>query len=95
MTQLDETHSVVAKPPNVFLARTEKLSENCYDSHIRMIDDHEFFLRAAGKMVSVLDMKAFAFYYHNYFDRRRLKFRNDWHQNRMYIHNKHNAGRQG
>ncbi len=88
MTWIDQTHIVVGKAPNVFLARTEKMKMVGYDDNIRMIDHNEFFYRAAGNIVSVLDPTAFVFHYHNRFDTHYQKYRSDVDDDRAYIVNK-------
>lgn len=50
------------------MTRTNKLKEIGYDDNIRMIDHSEFFFRAAGNIVSVLDKNAFVLHYRNRFD---------------------------
>lgn len=89
MTWVDESHVVVGKAPNVFVARTEKVKEVGYDDNIRMIDHNEFFYRAAGNLVSVVDPNAFVFHYHNRFDTYYQKYRMDVLGDRVYIRNKH------
>lgn len=91
MTPIDETRTVVAKAPNIFLARTAPFRAIGYDDNIRMIDHNEFFLRAAGNLVSVLDISAFVFHYHNYFDSHYQRYRGDWHGDIAYINQKHAA----
>ena len=88
MTRLDETHIVLGKTPNVFVVRTEKFREVGYDDNIRMIDHHEFFYRAAGNLVSVLDETAFVFHTHNQFDKEYDHYRSDFAGDRKYILNK-------
>ncbi len=65
MTKIDESHVVVGKTTNIFIARTDKIREVGYDDNIRMIDHNEFFYRAAGNIVSVLDTKCYVLHYHN------------------------------
>ena len=89
MTHIDDSHTVVAKPPNCFIARTEKIKEVGYDKNIRMIDHNEFFYRAAGVIVSVLDESSFIFHYHNPFDTHYMKYRNDTLGDSIYIRKKH------
>lgn len=90
MTRIDETHFVMGKTPNIFLIRTEKYKQLGYDDNIRMIDHHEFFLRAAGVIVSSMDISAFVLHYHNGFDRYYNKYRSDFLGDRAYILKKHN-----
>ena len=88
MTKIDERHVVVGKTPNRFIARTEKLQSVGYDDNIRMIDHHEFFYRAAGNIVSVLDTECYVIHYHNWFDRNYKKYRADYQGDLQYIRRK-------
>ena len=89
MTQLDKSHYVVGKAPNVFLARTEPYREIGYDDNIHMFDHHEFFYRAAGRLVSVMDVSACVFHNHNRFDRHYEGYRWTAREDMVYIKNKH------
>ena len=89
LTWLDKTHVVLGKLPNIFLARTEKYRALGYDDNIRMIDHQEFFFRAAGRLVSVLDTASYVLHYHNRFNRHYLAFRADVDGDRMYIARKY------
>ena len=80
---------VVYKSPNIFLARTEKLKLVGYDPNIRMNDHHEFFYRAAGKMVSVQDPKSYVMHCHNRFEREYDLYRRDTGNDSLYIRAKH------
>ena len=88
MTEIDETHIVVGKSSNTFVARTDKMKEIGYDDHIRMIDHNEFFYRAAGNMVSVLDKTAFVLHFRNRFDMHYNEYRNDYKGDQIYIREK-------
>ena len=88
MTPIDDNHVVVGKSPNIFIVRTDKLKEVGYDDHIRMIDHNDFFYRAAGNIVSVLDPTAFVLHYHDRFDEHYRKFRSDVMGDRIYIANR-------
>ena len=88
MTQIDEKRKVVAKPPNIFIVRTEKMREIGYDDNIRMIDHNEFFYRAAGNLVSVLDETSYVIHRHNQFDRHYQAYRGDIQDDIKYIRNK-------
>ena len=88
MTQIDERRKVVAKPPNIFIARTDKIREVGYDDNIRMIDHNEFFYRAAGNIVSVLDESCYAAHYHNRYNRHYQSYRSDISEDIEYIRNK-------
>ena len=85
MTLLDSEHIVLGKTPNTFIVRTDKMKEVGYDNRIRMIDHDDFFYRAAGNMVSVLDRTAFVIHYHNRFDMKYQKYRADVDADRVYI----------
>lgn len=91
LTWLDSTHVVLGKVPNIFLARTEQYRALGYDDNIRMIDHQEFFFRAAGKLVSVLDTAGYVLHYHNQFNRHYQAFRSDVDGDRMYITRKYAA----
>lgn len=88
LTEIDDTHIVVGKSSNTFVARTDKLKEIGYDDNIRMIDHNEFFYRAAGNIVSVLDKSAYVLHYRNRFDMHYNKYRSDYEGDRIYIQNK-------
>ena len=89
MTWIDSTHVVLGKIPNIFLARTDKFRAVGYDDNIRMIDHQEFFFRAAGRLVSVLEPNCFVLHYHNPFHRKYQAFRADVEGDRRYIRQKH------
>lgn len=89
-TKIDATHYVLGKTSNSFVIRTEKYKALGYDDNIRMIDHHEFFLRAAGRIVSAADIEAFVFHYHNPFDKHYKKYRSDYKADQIYIRKKHN-----
>ena len=89
-----EGREVVYKAPNVFLARTESLKKVGYDPNIRMIDHHEFFLRAAGQIVCVQDAHRFVMHCHNLFESEDYAdYRNDVAGDVRYIEEKHVGGR--
>lgn len=85
LTKIDATHIVVGKSSNTFVARTDKIKEIGYDDNIRMIDHNEFFFRAAGNIVSVLDKTAFVLHYRNRFDMNYEKYRRDYKGDQIYI----------
>ena len=85
MTKIDATHRVLAKGPNVYLARTNALKKIGYDDNIRMIDHDEFFYRAAGNIVGVVAEETRIFHRHNPFDSKYLKYRNDIGNDAKYI----------
>lgn len=88
LTPIGETHVVVGKPPNIFIARTQAIRAVGYDDQIRMIDHNEFFFRAAGKLVAVLDPTAFVLHRHDPFDRAYAKYRKDVSGDVVYIRKK-------
>lgn len=88
LTKIDENHIVYGKVPNIFLARTEKVREIGWDDNIRMIDHHEFFTRAAGNLVSVMNPNTAVFHIHNMFDNYYNKFRSDFSDDYYYIQGK-------
>ena len=85
MTRLDAGHIVVAKPANVFLARTESIRKIGWDDNIRMIDHAEFFYRAAGILVSTISTDTVIFHNHNPYNRHYNKYRGDWQGDAQYI----------
>ena len=94
-TWLDETHVVCGKVPNIFIARTEPYRAIGYDDNIRMIDHHEFFFRAAGNLVSVLDTECFVSHNHCPFDYPYQLHRSNFAVDKLYIAAKHANARQG
>lgn len=88
-TRIDDDHYVMGKVPNIFIARTEKYKEIGYDPLIWIIDHHEFFFRAAGNIVSAMDIHAFMFHYHNRFDQKYGKYRANFRRDAYYIREKH------
>ena len=84
-TKLSNDYTVVAKPPNIFIVRTDAIRKVGYDDNIRMIDHHEFFMRAAGVLVTACDFKSFVYHYHNILDKNYLKYRTDYLGDKKYI----------
>lgn len=84
-TWIDCDHVVLGKVPNIFLVRTEAYRSVGYDDNIRMIDHQDFFFRAAGNLVSVLDESSFVLHYHNRLNRYYQRFREDVEGDRRYI----------
>ena len=83
-------HCIVsAKVPNCFIARTDSIRKVGYDPNIRMIDHHEFFFRAAGQIVSVIDPTSYIFHCHNPFDWKYRHYRSDINGDSIYIWKKH------
>lgn len=85
LTPIDEKHIVVAKPANIFLARTEQVRKIGWDDKIRMLDHNEFFVRATGNLVSVINPQTVIWHYHNLFDTHYLQYRDDFQGDRNYI----------
>ena len=90
-TVIDANHVVLGKVPNIFIARTDKYRNLGYDDNIRMIDHHEFFFRAAGNIVSVLDHSCFVAHIHSPFDHAYQVYRNDILGDKQYIALKHSG----
>ncbi len=90
-TRLDPDHVVLGKIPNIFVARTEPYRAVGYDDQIRMIDHHEFFFRAAGHLVAVLDHTCFVLHNHCPFDYSYERHRTDIMGDKQYIALKHAA----
>ncbi len=88
-TLLEGNYIVLGKPPNIFIARTEKYRETGYDDNIRMTDHLEFFFRAAGVLVSALALDSFVLHYHNPFNKKYRRFRGDVAGDCAYIKSKH------
>ena len=84
-TKLDEDHVVLGKTSNAFLARTDSIKKVGWDNHIRMIDHHDFFFRAAGVLVSVLSLSSVLYHNHNYFSPEYNRYRSDWKSDAVYI----------
>lgn len=83
---------VVFKPKNVFLVRTGSLRLVGYDPNIRMNDHHEFFYRAAGRIVCVQDPKAFVMHCHNHYEKKEYsRYRGDVAGDLRYVAAKHGA----
>lgn len=92
-TYIDEHHIVLGKVPNIFIARTQAFRTVGYDDHIRMLDHNDFFFRAAGNLVSVLDFTSCVFHYHNRFNKQYQQYREDVDGDRLYIFQKHYQSR--
>ena len=76
-TPIDATHIVSPKTPQIFIARTEAIKAVGYDDNIRICEHHEFFIRASGNIVSVIDPTSFVFHGHNLFNPKYNTYRND------------------
>lgn len=91
LTRLDPHHIVLGKAPNIFIVRTDAFRALGYDDNIRMIDHQEFFFRAAGRIVSVLDDSCYVLHEHNRFNRAYQQFRSDVDGDRRYIAQKYSS----
>ena len=81
---------VVYKTPNCFIARTEKLRLVGYDENIHIFDHHEFFSRAAGRIVCVIDPDSCIMHCHNMFEKQNYEsFRFDTRNDIQYLCGKH------
>lgn len=68
---------VVAKLPQVYLARTESLRRVRWDENLRMVDHRDFFSRASGVLVSVQHAQVVAYHAQTPFDRGYASYRED------------------
>ncbi len=87
--KIDESHVVLAKGPNIFLARTDKLRQLGYDEKIRMLDHAELFHRAAGVLTTVGALDTILLHRHNMFNPSYEAYRSDFHGDIEYIKEKH------
>ena len=88
MTKLDDNHIVLGKVANIYLARTEKIREVGFDPEIKVIDHHEFFWRAAGRLASAAALDTVVFHRHNPYDRQYNRYRSDYQEDLDYIRKK-------
>lgn len=85
-----EGKEVAYKVPNCFIARTDKLKLVGYDANIRINEHHEFFSRAAGRIVCVLDPDSYIMHCHNMFERKEYdNYRYDTEKANRYLREKH------
>lgn len=89
LTMIDQNHIVVGKSPNSFIVRTNKLKELGWDDNIRMMDHKEFFIRAAGNIVSTVNPNTIIFHGHNQFNKNYQNYRSRVAQDKLYIQNKY------
>lgn len=89
LTVIDKDHVVLGKTANVFLIETAKLRQIGWDDNIRMIDHNEFFTRAAGRLVSVINPHTVILHCHNRFNAHYQAYRSDVEGDRRYIYQKH------
>ena len=87
-TKIDDTHIVLGKVANLYIARTDKIREVGFDPNIRMIDHHEFFWRAAGIITSAIAKDTVVFHRHNPYQRHYQSYRSDFRGDLEYIKNK-------
>ena len=85
LSWIDAGHVVLAKGPNIYLARTDSLRKLGYDDQIRMLDHSEFFSRAAGQLVTVGALETIVFHRHNRLDNKYQYYRQDIHEDLAYI----------
>ncbi|MCR5450713.1 MAG: nucleotidyltransferase family protein [Solobacterium sp.] len=88
MTKPDRNHIILAKTANIYIARTEKLREVGFDEHIRVIDHHEFFWRAAGVITCAAALDTVVFHRHNPYLRKYIRYRSDYTEDLEYIRRK-------
>lgn len=87
---------VVYKAPNCFLARTASLKKVGYDENIHVIDHHDFFVRAAGQIVCVIDPDSYVMHCHNKFETQNYDiYRYNVAEDGRYIKRKHASKYQG
>lgn len=84
-SRIDDTHLIMGKVPNIFLARTDSIRKVGWDDNIRMIDHHDFFFRAAGVLVASLSTDSVVFHNHNLFSPEYNRYRSDWKGDALYI----------
>lgn len=84
-TKITDRYTVTGKTPNIFIVRTAPYRAVGYDDNIRMLDHNDFFYRAAGNLVSVLDCESLVAHCHNLFDLSYHKYRSDFQGDRAYI----------
>ena len=89
LTWLDPGHVILAKGPNIYLARTDRLQKVGFDDRIRMLDHSEFFFRAAGVLVTVGATDTIVFHRHNRMDAAYQIYRQDVDKDIEYIEEKH------
>ena len=65
------------KLAQIYLARTEAVRRVRWDEHIRMVDHRDFFSRAAGRIVAVLDSESRVYHVRTPFKARYTAYRED------------------
>jgi hypothetical protein len=84
---------VTHKPPNFYLARTERLRKVGWDPMVKRLDHADFFTRALGELVCVQDDRWSILHAKNPFDEHYQAFRQDVAGDRLYLTAKYGAGR--
>lgn len=91
-----EGRTVVYKAPNCFLARTARLKKVGYDENIHVIDHHDFFVRATGQIVCVIDPDSYVMHCHNMFEKQDYDvYRYNIYDDKQYLNRKHASKYQG
>lgn len=91
-TQLDDNHVVFEKTANIYVARTDKIRQVGFDENIKVIDHHDFFLRAQGIITSAAALDTVVFHRHNPYDRHYYRYRSDYLDDLIYLRNKKSKG---
>ena len=76
---------VIAKGPQVYVARTEALRQVPYDERVRMVDHRDFFSSAAGRLVFVQARWLIAYHARTPFARAYVRHRNDVRADLAYL----------
>lgn len=73
------------KIPQVYLARTSSLMRVRWDENIRMVDHRDFFSRAAGHLLVVLDHGNHVYHARTPFDEGYIRYREDTQSDLQYL----------
>lgn len=73
------------KIPQVYLARTRSLMRVRWDENIRMVDHRDFFSRAAGRLLVVLDPGNHVYHARTPFDAGYIRYREDTQSDLRYL----------
>jgi beta-1,4-N-acetylgalactosaminyltransferase 2 len=76
------------KIPQVYLARTASVQKVRWDEHIRMVDHKDFFSRASGRLVVVLDTGNHVYHARTPFDPEYIRYREDTQADLAYLADK-------
>lgn len=76
------------KIPQVYLARTASVQKVRWDEHIRMVDHKDFFSRASGRLVVVLDTGNHVYHARTPFDAEYIRYREDTQADLVYLADK-------